>query len=195
MSLAFIDQNAARVMQPLRLQILDHLRDPGSASTVARTLGLPRQKVNYHLRELEKAGLIEEVEQRRNGNCMERIVRATATHFLVHPELLGDLAADPSSISDRFSASYLIALAAETIRDVADAQAKAEKARKRVATFTLQTDVRFTSAETRGAFVTELSNTVARLVAKYNDEQTAGGRSFRFTIAGYPTRRKGKESR
>ena len=185
-------RTASMALHPMRRQILSALLEPGSASTVARQLGLPRQKVNYHLRELEKAGLLEEVEQRRNGNCMERIVRAKASHYLVHPELLG-MAGDPDAVADRFSSAYLIAVAAQTIRDVAAAQEKAKKQNKRVATFSLQTDVRFRSAADRHAFTEELSNAVARLVAKYNDDQAEGGRTFRFVVGAYPAKRKEKQ--
>jgi DNA-binding transcriptional ArsR family regulator len=177
---------AASMLHPMRLRILDALREPGSASTVARQLGLARQKVNYHLRELEKAGLLEEVEQRRSGNCIERIVRATATHYLINPELLGSLAADGSSVEDRFSSTYLIALAAGAIRDLAVLQQRAVKAKKRVATFALQTDVRFADAEARRKFTEELANAVARLVAKYHDDETPGGRTTRFIVGAYP---------
>ena len=181
--------NAATALHPMRREILSLLREPGSASTVARQLGLPRQKINYHLRELEKAGFLEEVEQRRTGNCIERIVRAKATHFLVHPELLG-IAGDPDEVADRFSSSYLIALAAQTIRDVAAAQEKAAEAKKRLATFSLQADVRFANAADRHAFAEELANAVARLVAKYNDGETPGGRNFKFIVGAYPAKRK-----
>jgi DNA-binding transcriptional ArsR family regulator len=181
---------ATTLMHPMRLRILDALREPDSASGVARQLGLPRQKVNYHLRELEKAGFLEEVEQRRAGNCIERIVRAKATHYLLNPRMLGALAADAGSVEDRFSSAYLIARAAETIRDVAAAQEKAAGAKKRLATFALQADVRFATAGDRKAFVEELANAVAKLVAKYHDDETAGGRRYRFTVGAYPARNK-----
>jgi DNA-binding transcriptional ArsR family regulator len=185
--------SAATALHPMRREILNLLREPGSASTVARQLGLPRQKVNYHLRELEKAGLLEEVEERRTGNCIERIVRATATHFLVHPELL-NMGGDPDAIADRFSSTYLIALAAQMIREVAAAQDKAEKAHKRLATFSLQADVRFANAGARHAFSEELANAVARLIAKYNDDEAEGGRTFRFVVGAYPGKRKEKKA-
>ncbi len=178
---------AASVLNPMRLQILDALREPGSATTVARQLGLARQKVNYHLRELEKAGLLEEVEQRRAGNCIERIVRAKATHYLINPAVLGALAADGGAVEDRFSSAYLIALASGLIRDVAEAQQRAVKAKKRVPTLAMQADVRFATAEDRRAFAEELANAVAKLVAKYHDDETPGGRSTRFIVGGYPT--------
>lgn len=188
MPMELVDETrAAALLNPMRLRILDALREPDSASGVARQLGLPRQKVNYHLHELEKAGFVEEVEERRAGNCIERIVRAKATHYLINPEILGRLAADGGSVEDRFSSAYLIALAAGAIRDVAAAQQKAAKSKKRVATFALQTDVRFASAGDRRAFAEELANCVARLVAKYHDDEAAGGRTFRFLVGGYPS--------
>lgn len=183
---------AGALLHPMRMRILDALRAPASATAVAKQLGFPRQKVNYHLRELEKAGFIEEMEQRRAGNCIERIVRAKASHYLIHPEMLGDLAADPDAIEDRFSSTYLIALAAQTVREVATAQQQAEKSKKRLATFSLQTDVRFATAADRKAFANELSNVVAGLVARYHDEDDDGGRTFRFVMGGYPSRKKEK---
>jgi len=58
---------------------------------LARKLGLPRQRLNYHLRALEDAGLVELVEERRKGNCFERLLRATARSFVISPEALGVL--------------------------------------------------------------------------------------------------------
>ena len=59
---------AATLMDPMRLQILAHLREPESAAGVARALGLPRQRVGYHIRELERAKLLRSVGERRRGN-------------------------------------------------------------------------------------------------------------------------------
>ncbi|MCI0546949.1 MAG: helix-turn-helix domain-containing protein, partial [Candidatus Rokubacteria bacterium] len=45
-----------------------------SASGLARRLGDSRQRINYHLRELESAGFVELAEERRRGNCIERVL-------------------------------------------------------------------------------------------------------------------------
>ena len=42
---------------------------------LAAAIGLPRQKVNYHLRALERHGLVELVQERRKGNVTERRCR------------------------------------------------------------------------------------------------------------------------
>jgi len=183
-------RRAAALLDPLRLRLLERLAEPNSASGLARRLRLPRQKLNYHLRELEKAGLVELVEERRKGNCIERVVRATAVSYVIDPAALGKLGADPSRVRDRFSSAYLVAVAARAIRELAALRAGAEKAGKKLATMTLETEVRFASAAARNAFSEELANVLADLTAKYHDEKSPGGRRFRFFVGAYPAPKK-----
>jgi DNA-binding transcriptional ArsR family regulator len=179
-------QRAAAMLHPLRLRLMERLREPGSASGIAGELGLPRQRVNYHLRELEKEGLVELVEERRRGNCTERILKAKARHYLIAPEVLGKLAADPDQIGDRLSSTYLLAVAAQAIRDLSVLRAKADAAGKKLATFTLQSEIAFASASDRNAFAEELANEVARLTAKYHDDRSGDRRRFKLVLGVYP---------
>lgn len=178
---------AAALLDPVRQQLLAHLAEPDSASGLARRLRLPRQRLNYHLRALEAAGLLELVEERRKGNCTERVVRATARAFVISPEALGPLSPTPDSAPDRLSSAYLLAAAGRTIRDVGALDARARREQKRLATLTLETEVRFATAESRAAFAEELAATVARLTAKYHDERAPNGRRFRLLAAVHPS--------
>lgn len=180
-------KRASVLLHALRLRIVAELREPDSASGLARRLRIPRQKINYHLRELEKERLVELVEERRKGNCTERIVRASARSYLIDPAALGPLATDPSEIQDRFSSAYLVAVAARAIRDLAVLRARPEKGQKKLATFTLQTEVRFASTAGAHAFAEELATQMGRLIAKYHDEKAAGGRRFQVFLGSYPT--------
>lgn len=171
---------AAVLLQPGRLDLLERLAEPDSAAGLARRLGIPRQKVNYHLRELEREGFVELHEERRKGNCIERVVRATAREFLVAPH------AGKATVADRFSAAYLVSTAARAIRDLATLCLRAGRAGKRIATLTLETEIRFASAESRAAFAEELTRSIAQLAAKYHDERAEGGRRFRLIAASYP---------
>jgi DNA-binding transcriptional ArsR family regulator len=177
---------AAMLLDPLRLRLLEGLRAPDSAAGIARRLRLPRQRVNYHLRELEKQKLVELVGRKRRGNCTARILRATANAYVISPAALGGIGANPDSVKDRFSAAYLLAVTSRTLRDVGELDARAQKAGKRLATLTLETEVRFASAEARAAFAEELAATIARLTAQYHDAQAPAGRAFRFVVAGHP---------
>ena len=177
---------AAALLQPTRLKMLEHLAEPASASTLARLLGLPRQQVNYHLRELERHGAVEFVEERRKGNCIERLMRASARSFVISPEALGTMAPEPEAARDRFSIAYLVATAARTIRELAILTLRARRAGKRLATLTLETEIRFRSPGERNQFAEELAGMLAALAAKYHDENGTGGRPFRVLAASYP---------
>ncbi len=179
-------ERAAALLDPLRRRLLLELREPDSAAGLARRLRLPRQKVNYHVRELEKQRLVELVGRRRRGNCTARILRATAQAYVIGPSALGGLGADPATVRDRFSAAYLVAVAARAVQDVGELGARAEKAGRRLATLTLEAEVRFASADARAGFAEELARAVARLTGKYHDAKAPGGRAFRFVVAGYP---------
>jgi DNA-binding transcriptional ArsR family regulator len=182
-----IEEAAAAVaaLDPVRAAVLAALVEPGSATTVARQLGLPRQKVNYHLRTLEEHGLVELVEQRPRRGLTERVLRATARGYVISPGALGRSGTDPAR-TDRLSSRYLIAVAARLVREVGLLAHRAEAAERPLATLTLDTEIRFASAADRAAFTAELTDAVMSLVARYHDEAAPGGRPHRLVVGAHP---------
>jgi len=183
-----IDEPAAAVvaLDPVRTRLLAELAEPGSAATLANRLGLPRQKVNYHLRTLEEHGLVRLAEERRWGGLTERLLIATATSYVVSPAALGEAATDPAKSRDRLSARYLIAVAARMVREVGLLARRAESGRQRLATLALDSEISFRSAAERAAFTEELTAAVTRLVARYHDASAPGSRAHRLVIAAHP---------
>ncbi|MGH3940067.1 MAG: ArsR/SmtB family transcription factor [Pseudonocardiaceae bacterium] len=173
-------------LDPMRARLLAELTEPGSASMLAARVGLPRQQVNYHLRALERHGLVELVAEHRKGNCTERMLRATAASYVISPTALAAVAPDPSRSPDRLSARWLLAVAAQLVRDVGTLITGAAQARKPVATFAMDGEVRFASAADRAAFAAELAGAVTALVSRYHDEKAAGGRAHRVIVAVHP---------
>ena len=174
-------------LDPVRARLLAELAEPGSAAGLAEKVGLPRQNVNYHLKALERHGLVELVDERRKGNVTERVLRATAASYVISPTALAALQPDPSRSPDRLSARWMIALASRLVRDVGELLVGAAKARKRLATFAMDGEVRFASARDRAAFAEELATAVTRLIGKYHDESADGGRSHRVIVAVHPS--------
>ena len=169
-------------LDPIRARILAALAEPGSAAMLAARLGLARQKVNYHLKELERHGLVELGEERRKGNVTERVYRAAAASYLISPGVLAAVSPDPAQSPDQLSARWLLALGARLVREVGILAAGAARARQRIATFAIEAEVRFASAADRAAFAEELSQAVAVLVGRYHDESAPGGRSHRLIV-------------
>jgi DNA-binding transcriptional ArsR family regulator len=188
LDLEVIDQAeaAAIALDPVKSRILQELATPGSAASLALRIGLTRQKVNYHLKALEAHRLVEPVEERCWGGIKERMMVATAASYVVCPAALGPIASDPERSSDRFSASYLIALAARIVREVGALWRRSRAEEKRLATLSIDTVLHFKSPAERAAFTEELTSTVASLAARYHDEGAPGARPFRLVIASYP---------
>jgi DNA-binding transcriptional ArsR family regulator len=181
------DPAAATVaLEPIRSRLLSEMTAPASAATLATRVGLARQKVTYHLNTLEAHGLVRLAEERKWGGLTERLLVATAASYVVSPSALGPVAADPNRERDRLSASYLIALGARIVREVGDLIRRAREVGKRLATLSVDTEVRFRSATDRAAFTTELSEAITKLVAKYHDESAPGGRAHRLVVVAHP---------
>jgi DNA-binding transcriptional ArsR family regulator len=178
------DPVAAEVsLDPMRTRLLAELAQPGSATTLAAKLGLSRQKVNYHLRALERHGLIELAQERRKGNVTERVMRATAASYVISPAAQAMLAPDPDRSRDQLSAMWLVALGARVVREVGELIARAQRARRPLATFAIDAEISFATAADRAAFAAELSDAVEGLVAKYHDAFAAGARQHRLILA------------
>ncbi|WP_405798653.1 ArsR/SmtB family transcription factor [Streptomyces sp. NBC_01506] len=184
LDVAVIEEPAAAEasLDPIRSRILAAVVEPGSAAMLAGRLGLPRQKVNYHLKELERHGLVELAEERRKGNVTERVYRATAASYVISPTALAAVSPDPARSPDQLSATWLLSLGARLVQEVGALLTGASRARKRVASFGLDAEVRFASAADRTAFADQLAQTVAALVSRYHDESATGGRTHRVVV-------------
>lgn len=176
---------AAAALEPTRARLLAALSTPGSSSTLADLLGMPRQRVNYHLRALESAGLVALTEERQRRGFTERLFQATASAYVVSPAALGRAGADPQRI-DRLSTRYLIALAARMIQELGQLTARADAAGKYLPTLTIDTEIRFGSAADRAAFTRELGEAVTGLAARYHDQDAPDGRWHRLVVAAHP---------
>src|SRR5919198_4872971 len=133
------DPEAAAVsLDPIRARLLAELAaGPASAAMLSGRVGLPRQKVNYHLKALERHGLVELAGERRKGNVTERMMRATAASYVISPVALAAVQPDPDRAPDRLSARWLLALAARMVREVGVLITRSAQAGKRIATYGL----------------------------------------------------------
>lgn len=68
------------VTSPLRLKIMEILKkiEKGSSTDIAKKMKLPPSNISYHIKQLEKVGVIEIVEKRRVKNLIEKIYSPVA---------------------------------------------------------------------------------------------------------------------
>ena len=176
-------------LSPIRRRLLAELQAPGSAASLAVALDMPRQKVGYHLKALEEAGLVNLVEERQRRGFTERLFTASADAYVIDPDLLAGPA--PEALTqDRYAADHLIRTAAETVRDVGRMRQTADAEGRRLLTFTLDAEIAFAAPGDIERFATRLTEAVAALAAEFN---TPGGRPYRLIAATHPA--KGSKTR
>lgn len=158
-------------LSPLRRSLLELLKSPASATQLATALDLPRQRVNYHVRALEQAGLVELVEERQRRGCVERVLRARPGR---------EIAAD---VQDQFAATHLVSVASGVAREVEQMSGAAAEAGKRLLTFTVETTVRFGAPGDVHEFTSDLAEAVRQLALRYDTES---GRPHRVVAMGHP---------
>ena len=182
-------------LTPMRRRLLERLRQPASATELAAELSMGRQRVNYHLRALENAGLLELVEARQRRGCIERILAARAQAFVVDPAVVGGRGrrAISAAAQDRFAAEHLIDTAGDVVRQVARMQARAERQRTRLLTFTMDTELSFATPQDLERFTTELADFLARQGQKHGAPDTS--RRYRIVVGAHPAPRRQPTSR
>lgn len=105
------------ITDELRVRILDHLsREPMTVTQLGERLGVAPAKAHYHVRELERVGLLRLVATRENRGILEKYYRAAARTLRAPDGLLQSLPADEviatsRQILDSLTRGYLEALA------------------------------------------------------------------------------------
>lgn len=114
-SLQTVEQLRA-VADPLRIRIFEALtRQAMTATQVGEELNIPAPKAHYHVRELERIGLVKLVETRERSGILEKYYRAVARNLQAPSQLLqssnpDELASAITELFTNMSQSFLTAL-------------------------------------------------------------------------------------
>lgn len=121
-------------------RILEALLEPDSATGIARRMKLPRQTVNYHVRQLARARLLARAGRRKRRRMYEQCYVATAQGYIFSPELLGKSRPIPRRLltifRQRISWAWL-----PRYKELGRALELSDKAGKRLATLSINTEV------------------------------------------------------
>jgi DNA-binding transcriptional ArsR family regulator len=176
-------QEVAALTHPVRIAALAALRSPDSAASVARAIGQSRQLVNYHLKELERAGLIVPAGERRKGNFVEQLYRAVASTFVVSPRLAWSGADRERALRDQASLEHLIVVGERLQRGATALLDRAAFDGEEIASAVVEGEIRLTDEAARSAFMTEYLAMLGPLLKKHGAKR---GPRYRVVIAVHP---------
>lgn len=169
--------------QPARVRLLEALREPGSAAGAARAIGEPRQKVNYHLKELERAGLVRHAGSQKKGNFVEQLYQSVARRFVVSARLGWEPARLARALAEQTSLAHLAGLG-ERLQTAATALLdRAAYGGVAAPSAAVEAEVRFADQAARSAFMHDYLAALGPLLKKHG---SAEGEPFRIALAVYP---------
>lgn len=174
---------AGALLHPLRLEVLKKLSEPRSCPDLAREIGETTQKVYYHVKILESAGLIDKVDERRVRGIHEGLYLARAKSYWLSPRLVHQVGGRERA-RDASSLDYLLNLAEDIQSDVARLAERPE--RERVPSLGLSFQIGLADEPTRARFLGELRTLFQDLAGKYDAGSSEPGESFQVSVACYP---------
>jgi DNA-binding transcriptional ArsR family regulator len=169
--------------QPVRMALLRELREPDSAAGVARRISQTRQKVNYHLKELQREGLVRRTGERRKGNFVEQLFQSVANHFVVSPMLGWDEDKVTETLRDQVALSQLADLGERLQVDAAALIDRAVFEQEQIPSLTVTSELKFSNEQSRNEFMKAYMDFLTPLLKQYGKST---GSKYQLALAVYP---------
>ena len=182
-------EQAVTLLHPLRMDLLQRMDEPRTCPELAEMFDSTPQKIYYHVKALQNAGLIEKVEERRVRGVVEGYYQAKARSYWLAPHLVGQIGGGRAA-QDQSSLRILLNLAEEIHDDVGRLGQQSE-AGSNVPSLGLSAHIYLPDGERRAAFLADVQEVFQGLAAKYgippDDADTdLIGKAFRLILACYP---------
>ncbi|MDN4523813.1 ArsR/SmtB family transcription factor [Fictibacillus fluitans] len=185
-----LPEQAAALLHPIRSEIVAALKAPASATELAKMLKETPQKINYHLKALEKVGLVQKVGTRNVRNLVEVLYQAVAK-TLILSESLGLSPETAQKLQDQQALAHVLSLTETIKKDALQLMEQAEEAQ--IPSAVLQAAVHLSGEEERNEFINEYFSLLHRLIEKYQSGEKENGKEYQVSIAVYPKPEGGKQ--
>jgi DNA-binding transcriptional ArsR family regulator len=177
-------ERAGLLLKPLRIDMLRLMTAPRTCPELGEALGETPQKIYYHVKVLEQAGLVEKVAERRVGGIMEGLYQAVARSYWLSPRLVGALGGEGAA-RDQLSLGYIVGLAERLQTDIGTL---ARWVDVDTPSLGLTAEIYLEDGARRAEFLEELRASVQAIAEKYGavTGEERDPQAFRLMIACYP---------
>lgn len=180
-------EQATTLLKPHRIELLKRMDQPRTCPELAGFFGETPQKIYYHVKALENAGLVERTGERRVRGVVEGFYQAKARSYWLAPQLVGRVGGRRLA-QDQMSLRVLLSLAEEIHGDIGHL---AHETTGEVPSLGLSAHIHLPDGNRRAEFLQEVQSAFEDLARKYglpegDSPTTAPGQSFRLVLACYP---------
>ncbi|HEX8228341.1 MAG TPA: helix-turn-helix domain-containing protein [Chloroflexia bacterium] len=182
-------EQATTLFKPMRVEILKQMGEPRTCSELAAHFGESPQKIYYHVKAMEKAGLVVKTGERRVRGTVEGFYQAKARTYWLAPHLVSQVGGERLA-REQLSLGMLLSLAEEIQEDIGHL---AHETAREVPSLGLSAYIQL-PVDTRARFLQEVQEVFQGLARKYGlvsgnapeQEQGHAGETFRLVLACYP---------
>lgn len=186
-----LPEQASALINPLRAEILAQLKQPRSATEIAKKLNETPQRINYHLKTLQKVGLIHKVGTRQVRNLVEVLYQSIAKTFLLAESL--SIGKDTiQKMKDQGSLLHLIHTSERMKQDALLLMEQSDE-NEIVPSASLQMQVNLADAAMREQFIEDYVSLVQNLVQKYQQKNSKKDCTYQVLLSIYPNLNKGSD--
>lgn len=177
-------EKANALLQPLRIELLKQMVEPRTCTEMAAVVEQTPQRVYYHVKILEKAGLVEKASERKVRGIQEGLYQATAQSYWLSPQLVGRLGGQRQA-TDQMSLGFLLSLAEELQADIA---ALAPQTEQEIPSLGLSMQIELKDEADRADFMADVQQLFQQLAEKYGNQgrEATDSHLFRLMLACYP---------
>jgi DNA-binding transcriptional ArsR family regulator len=182
-----VDQ-AAALLKPQRIEMLKLMDRPRTCPELGKIFGETPQKIYYHIKALQSAGLVEQVGERRVRGTVEGSYQARARAYWLASDLVGQVGG-AGIAQDQVSLRHLLSLTEEMRSDIGHL---AQQVGRDIPSLGLSLHVELDDEARRAEFMADVQHMARILAHKYG--ATSGGDGdeqpprplFRLVLACYP---------
>lgn len=182
-------EQAMALLKPMRIELLKQLGEPRTCPELADVFGESVQKVYYHVKALEEAGLVEKTDERRVRGTVEGHYQAKARSYWLAPELVGKIGGTQTS-RDQSSLRVILEMTEDVQREVGHLGHRTE-AGQHVPSLALSAHIHLPNAARRAEFLAEVQQIFQKLARDYGTPDgdlhvTTDEQGFRLVLVCYP---------
>jgi DNA-binding transcriptional ArsR family regulator len=191
-----VDQ-AAALLKPQRIEMLKLMDHPRTCLELSKVFGDTPQKIYYHIKALQSAGLVEQVGERRVRGTVEGSYQARARSYWLASDLVGHIGG-AAIAQDQVSLRHLLSLTEEMRGDIghlAQQVSSVGSVGREIPSLGLSLHVELDDESRRADFMADVQKMAQILAHKYgatsgDDGDENGAQQsrplFRLVLACYP---------
>ncbi len=186
-----VDQ-AAALLKPQRIEMLKLMDQPRTCLELGKIFGETPQKIYYHIKALQNAGLVEQVGERRVRGTVEGSYQARARSYWLASDLVGRIGG-AAIAQDQASLRHLLSLTEEMRGDIGHLAQQVGSVGREIPSLGLSLHVELDDESRRANFMADVQHMAQVLARKYgatNDDDGDDAQPpkplFRLVLACYP---------